>query len=145
MPYPGAGAERRILERYDRGFDAHDLEAAGIQPVLTPEDLRELMTSIAAVTVDGALFDYITAVVDATRTSSDLLLGASPRASIALLVTAKTLAAIRGRGYITPDDVKTVAFPTLRHRLILKPEAEIEGLTPDRVVDRILTRIPVPR
>jgi MoxR-like ATPase len=97
------------------------------------------------VTVDDAILGYITAIVDETRASLDLTLGASPRAAIALLLAGKALAAVRGRGYLIPDDVKHLAAPVMRHRLILKPEAEIEGLTPDRIVERTLTRVPVPR
>jgi len=145
VPYPGNEAERRILRLHDRGLNAHDLQAAGIEPVVMPEELRAVMTSVTRTTVDDALIEYMTEIVEATRSSADLLLGASPRASIALLTAAKTLAAMRGRGYITPDDVKSVARPALRHRLLLRPEAEIEGLTPDRVIDRLLTRVPVPR
>jgi MoxR-like ATPase len=113
--------------------------------VLTSDDLRRAMEQIREVTVDDSILGYITAAVDATRASPDLVLGGSPRASIGLLLGAKTLAALRGRSYVTPDDVKSLATPVLRHRLILEPEAEIEGLTADRVVERILSRVPVPR
>jgi MoxR-like ATPase len=145
VPYPDAEAERRVLRNYDRGFDSHDLDAAGVEPVLAPPDIETAMDRIEAVMVDDSILEYIASIVHATRGSVDLTLGASPRASIALLLTSKSLAAMRGRGYITPDDVKTVCAPVLRHRLLLKPEAEIEGLTPDRVVDRVLARVPVPR
>ncbi|HEX6507717.1 MAG TPA: MoxR family ATPase [Chloroflexota bacterium] len=145
VPYPGLTAEQKVLRNYDRGFDARELESAGIDPILTPDDLKSAMGQIEDVTVDDSLVEYITAITDATRSSPDLVLGASPRASIALLLAGKTLAALRGRTFVTPDDVKTLAPPTLRHRLILKPEAEIDGLSPDRVVERVLARVPVPR
>lgn len=145
VPYPGTEAEIELLRRYDRGFDAHVLESTGIEPVLGAEELRRTMHEISQVTIGDDVLRYIAAIVEATRSSPDLALGASPRASIGLLRAGKTCAAIRGRAYITPDDVKTVASPVLRHRLILRPEAGIDGLTPDRVIERTLARVPVPR
>ena len=145
VPYPDPGAELQVLRNYDQGFDAHALETAGVGPVVTPEELQQVAGQVGGVTVDESILGYILAIVEATRSSPDLVLGGSPRACIALLLTAKTLAALTGRGYVLPDDVKALASPVLRHRLILKPEAEIEGLTPDRVIERILARVPVPR
>lgn len=145
VDYPGTEAERTVLRNYDRGFDAHDLEAAGIEPVLTPADVRRAAEEAESVTVDDGVLSYVVDIVEETRKSADLTLGASPRASIGVLLSSKTLAAMRGRPFVTPDDIKTVALPVLRHRLMLKPEAEIEGLTPDRVIERILNRVPVPR
>ncbi len=143
--YPAEAAERDVLRAYDRGFDARELEVERVEPLISPEDLGRVMDDIRAVTVDDAIIGYITAVVDATRRSPDLLLGGSPRASIGLLLAGKTIAALRGRNYVTPDDVKNLAMPLLRHRIILRPEAEIEGLTPDRVIERVLASVPVPR
>jgi len=91
------------------------------------------------------VMEYILQVVRRTRQSDYLLVGASPRAGIALLLVSKALAAMRGRSFVTPDDVKQMALPTLRHRLILKPEAEVEGLTADRILKTLLDQIPVPR
>ncbi len=145
VPYPSPDAEIELLRNYDRGFDAHELDAVGIEPVLGAEELRLVMGEIRQVTIDDDVLRYIGAIVAATRSSPDLTLGASPRASIGLLQAGKSLAAIRGRAYITPDDIKALAAPVLRHRLILRPEAEIEGLTPDRVIERTLARVPVPR
>lgn len=145
VPYPSPDAEIELLRNYDRGFDAHDLQAAGIEPVLGTEELRQVMRDISRVTVDDDVLGYIGAIVAATRSSPDLALGASPRASIGLLRAGKSLAAVRGRDYTTPDDIKALAGPVLRHRLILRPDAEIEGLTPDRVIERVLARVPVPR
>ncbi|HTU03670.1 MAG TPA: MoxR family ATPase, partial [Candidatus Sulfotelmatobacter sp.] len=88
---------------------------------------------------------YTVQIVRASREAQSCVMGASPRASVALLAAAKALAAIRGKRYVTPDDVKSVAPAVLRHRLILKPEAELEGFTPDRVVDQLLRAVPVPR
>ncbi len=98
-----------------------------------------------AVRVEEGIVEYVRAVVDQTRRSSHLYLGASPRGGIALLRTGQCLAALRGRDFVIPEDMKEVALPVLRHRVILRPEAELEGLTPDRIVSSILERIPVPR
>jgi MoxR-like ATPase len=143
--YPAGDAEKSVLRAYDRGFDARELDGDALEPLIKPDDLRRAMDEIRAGTVDDVIIGYITAVIDATRRSPDLLLGGSPRASIGLLLASKTLAALRGRAYVTPDDVKDLAHPLLRHRVILRPEAEIEGLTPDRVIDRVLAGVPVPR
>ena len=145
VPYPGTDAERRVLRNYDQGFDAQTLDAADLRPVLSAASLKAVVDDIAAVTVDDSIIAYITAIVDATRQSSELVLGASPRASIGLLRASKTMAAVRGRSFVTPDDVKLLAPPVLRHRLLLKPDAEIEGLTPDRMIERVLARVAVPR
>jgi MoxR-like ATPase len=143
--YPGTAAEVDVLRRYDRGFNMRDLQAAGISSVATPSDLQRARAEIARVTVDDSILLYITAIVEATRTSPDLTLGASPRASIGLLQAGKTLAAVRGRAFVTPDDVKLLATPVLRHRLIVRAEAELEGIDADRVVSGVLARVPVPR
>ena len=145
VPYPSEETEQQVLRNYDRGFDAHDLDSADLQPVVGPADLRRMMRQLSRVIVDDSIVGYITSIVSATRQSPDLTLGASPRASIGLLRSTKALAAVRGREFVTPDDVKWLAAPVLRHRLILRPEAEIEGLTADRVVERVLSRLPVPR
>ena len=145
VPYPSEETEQQVLRNYDRGFDAHDLDSADLQPVVGPADLRRMMQQLSRVIVDDSIVGYITSIVSATRQSPDLTLGASPRASIGLLRSTKALAAVRGREFVTPDDVKWLAAPVLRHRLILRPEAEIEGLTADRVVERVLSRLPVPR
>ena len=145
VDYPPREVEREVLRRYHQGFDAHELEATGIRPILSPADLPALHAEITAVTVEEGIFDYIIRIIEASRRSRDLLMGGSPRASITLLQTAKTRAALHGRDFVTPDDVKTLVFPTLRHRIILRPEAEIEGLTPDDAIRRILAGIEAPR
>ena len=145
VDYPPGAVEQEVLRRYHAGFDAHDLKAAGIQPVLGPADLPALRAAIRGVTVEDGLFGYITAIAQATRRSPDLLLGGSPRASISLLLAAKTYAALHGRDYVTPDDVKALVAPVLRHRILLRPEAEIEGLDADAVLRRIVAGVEVPR
>jgi MoxR-like ATPase len=143
--YPDLQAETEILRHYQHGFDPRQLAAAGVAPVATPDDLAAAWTELEAVRADDALLDYIARLAEASRRSPDLLLGGSPRASIALLQAGRAYAAIQGRAYLVPDDIKALAAPVYRHRIILKPEAEIEGLTADRAIERILARVNVPR
>lgn len=143
--YPALDAETDILRRYHRGFDAHRLADAGLTALLAPEDLAQLRQEIDAVTVEDGILSYITKLSDATRRANDLALGASPRASIAMLLASKAYAAMQGRNYVVPDDIKLMALPVMRHRILLKPEAEIEGLDPDGIIHRILASVDVPR
>ena len=145
VDYPPATVEEEILRRYHQGFDAHKLDAIGLTPVIQPGDLPAIRATIRRVTVEDGILRYITALATATRRSPDLILGGSPRASIALLLASKTYAALQGRDYVTPDDVKAIAPPVFRHRVILRPEAEIEGLNADAVLRRILAGLEVPR
>jgi MoxR-like ATPase len=145
IDYPPAEAETEVLRRYHAGFDAHDLAAAGLQTVITPADIARCRAEIGAVTVEPGILEYVTRIAAESRRSPDLILGGSPRASIYLLLASKTFAALEGRTYVTPDDVKHLAAPVYRHRIILKPEAEIEGLDADAIVRRILARVEVPR
>jgi MoxR-like ATPase len=137
--------EVEVLRRYHQGFDAHNLAATGLRPLLDPEMLDDIRRLIQMVQVEEGILNYITAIVSATRRSPDLALGASTRAGVALLLAAKTFAALEGRDYVFPDDVKALVPATLRHRVILRPEAEIEGLDPDAVFKRLLAQIEVPR
>lgn len=145
VPYPPEEVEREVLRRYHAGFDAHNLDATGIRPLIRPSDLPAIRQEIRAVTVEEGIIHYITQIAAASRRSPDLILGGSPRASITLLLTAKTYAALQGRVFVTPDDVKALVAPTYRHRIILRPEAEIEGLDPDAVMRRIVAGVEVPR
>jgi len=145
VPYADEETEREILRRYHHGFDPHHLEAAGLRPLLDRDGLLACRRQVQAVTVDEALVDYTTRLVRATREASDLVMGSSVRGAIALLLAAKALAAIRGRGYVVPDDVKELAGPALRHRVLLQPEAEIQGLSADDVLERVLGGLEVPR
>ena len=145
VDYPPAAAEEEVLRRYHTGFDAHKLDALDLQPVVRGAELAGLRAEIQAVTVEAGILAYITRLVTATRRSPDLLLGGSPRASIALLQSSKVHAALQGRDYVTPDDVKPLAAPVLRHRIILRPEAEIEGIDADDAVRRVLAGVDVPR
>jgi MoxR-like ATPase len=145
VAYPPEEVEREVLLRYHHGFDPRRLDATGIASVIHPGDLSPVQQEVQGVTVEEGVLRYITQVATATRASPDLILGGSPRASITLLLTAKTRAALRGRDFVTPDDVKDVILPTYRHRIILRPEAEIEGLDADAVMRRIVARLDVPR
>jgi MoxR-like ATPase len=145
VSYPPEEAEREIIRRYHQGFDAHRLDASGLQAVIKPADLPGYTAEMRAVTVEDGILAYITQIANATRRSPDLILGGSPRASIGTLLAAKTYAALLGRAYVTPDDVKHVLLPVYRHRIILRPEAEIEGLDADGVLRRIIAGVPAPR
>jgi MoxR-like ATPase len=145
VDYPPDAVEREILHRYHTGFDARQLDATGIQSIIHPAELPALRQEIQTVKVEEGIFGYITQIATASRRSQDLILGGSPRASITLLLASKTYAALQGRDYVTPDDVKFVVAPTYRHRIILRPEAEIEGLDADAVIKRIVAGVPVPR
>jgi MoxR-like ATPase len=145
VDYAPAEVEQAILQRYHEGFDARRLEDVGMQPVIDEAMLLPLRRQIQAVVVDPGVLRYVTQLVRATRTSADVQLGASPRAGIALVLGSKTLAALQGRDYVLPDDIKRLAPPTLRHRILLKPEAELEALTPDMVIQRLLATVEVPR
>lgn len=145
IEYPPENIEIDVLRRHHGGFRPQSLEAAGIQPVVTSEQLAEMQAEVAAATVEDRIFAYIYQIVRATRQANDLLVGASPRAGIALLNGGKALAALRGRNFVIPDDVKDLALPVLRHRVILRPEAEVEGLTADRVLHSLIEAQVVPR
>lgn len=143
--YLSLAEETEVLRRYHLGFDAHNLAAARLTPIVNPDQLVQIRQIIQSVTVEEGIINYIAAITDATRRSSDLALGASTRAGVALLLASKTFAALRGRDYTSPDDVKALVPPVLRHRINLRPEAEVEGLDSDSVIRRILAKVEVPR
>jgi MoxR-like ATPase len=145
LEYPEESDERSILERHYQGFSARSLGAAGITAVVDGADLLALRQAHRTVTVEAKVLDYINALVRATRQWSTLLMGASPRGAIALLAASQSLALVRGRTFVTPDDVKEMALPVLRHRVLLRPEAEVEGVQADQVIGQILASLPVPR
>jgi len=145
VDYPAEAVETEVLRRYHQGFDAHHLEETDIRPIIQPAELPTLRQAIRDVTVEEGILRYITQLANASRRSPDLILGGSPRASITLLLAAKTYAALQDRSYVTPDDVKYVLAPTYRHRVILRPEAEIEGLDADAVIRRLAAGVAVPR
>ncbi len=145
VEYPGRDSERQLLINYHKGFSAFHLGEAGVESVIDTELLERCQKAIQEVMVEDSIFNYIISLAEASRDSPDLILGASPRASIALLLASKTYAALEGRNYILPDDVKVLAPHVYRHRILLKPETEIEGLSPENVIDRLLTASEVPR
>lgn len=145
IDYPDREEERRILLSYHRGFDPHDLESLGVEAVADAGRLEECREEVRGVTVDDSVIDYIVSIAEASRSSPHLILGGSPRASVVLLLASKALAALKGRSYVTPDDVKSLVPHVYRHRIILKPEAEMEGMTPEMVIERILSSVEVPR
>lgn len=145
VDYPAPEVEIEVLKRHHAGFRAQRLEDAGIQKVGDAATLGALRQQIEQIQVEDRIFNYIFETVAATRRNNDILVGASPRAGIALVLCSKALAAVRGRDYVIPDDVKDLALPTLRHRVLLRPEAEIEGLTVDRVLRGLVDSQVVPR
>lgn len=145
VPYASLEVDVEVLRRYHQGFDAHDLVAAGLQAVVPAQVVREARDVIQGVIVEEGILAYIAQLAKTSRQSPDIILGASTRAATHVLLAAKTYAALQSREYVTPDDVKFVLPPVLRHRLLLKPEAELEGLDPDAVIQRLLGQVEVPR
>jgi MoxR-like ATPase len=140
-----AEVEQEVVRRHLSGFERNHLESTGLRAVVGPADLLACRADLGRIAVEPDVLAYIVEIGRATRRNSDLQLGSSVRGPLALALGARALAALRGRPYVTPDDVKELVGPTLRHRIILKPDAEIEGLTPDDVLRRTLAGVPVPR
>lgn len=145
LTYPGQEEEQTLLRRYQDGFRSRDFKTAGLRQLVEKAAILECRGEIGDVRVEDGVLAYLNQLVRATRASSHVALGGSPRAAISLLLAAKTAAAIASRDFLVPDDVQRMAYPALRHRLILKPEAEIEGLHADDVIRGVVTAIPVPR
>lgn len=142
--YPDSVAETDILRGHHQRRNLADALDA-VQSVLTGDQLDGLRQRVHQVHIEDHLFDYITQIVQATRANKSLYLGASPRASVALMNSAKALATLRGRDFITPEDVQELAAPVLRHRVLLTPEREMEGGTADEVITQLVQKIEVPR
>ncbi|MEZ4318121.1 MAG: MoxR family ATPase [Myxococcota bacterium] len=142
--HPPLAVEVALLRSTVQGFDAADLDQAGLQTVLDAVGIAACQGEARGVRVDDEILDYIAALVGRTRAHPAVDLGASPRASIGLLRCAQVVAAIAGRAYVVPDDVKEMTHPVLRHRFLLQPDAELEGVSTDRVIDEILDDVPVP-
>ncbi len=143
--YPQEAQELELLARSAAGFDARDLEASSIKPVSDAAEVMEAQKAVRQVHLADGVRDYTYRIVAATRSHPRLTLGASPRAGIALLTSAQAAAAIAGRDFATPDDVKDVADFVIPHRLIVAPDAEIEGISAHDVLREVLAAIPVPR
>ncbi|MFG3697518.1 AAA family ATPase [Micromonospora sp. NPDC047620] len=145
VPLPSREEELGVLRAHHAGFDPRDLTAAGVRPVASAADLAAARAAVGRVHMAEPLFGYIVDLCRATRSTPALELGASPRGATALLTTAKAWAWLAGRDHVVPDDVKAVARPTLRHRLRLRPEVELEGVGVDAVLDTVLATVPTPR
>jgi MoxR-like ATPase len=144
VTYPQVEQEITILKHHHAGFDAHNLDAAGLA-ALPADALAEARAEVRNIRVEPQLFRYIVEVARRTRDWPALSLGASPRAAVSLLVVAKAVAALEDRDYLIPDDVKSAVLPVLRHRVIIKPEAELEGLDSDQVLKEIIRSVEVPK
>ena len=141
--YPSLEEEIEILESKHRQKNKN-LESL-ITSVLTADQIASYQETIKEIIIEDNLMKYIAGIVHNTRNNANLYLGASPRASIAIMDASKALAAINGRDFVTPDDIKKVATPILGHRVILTPEREMEGFTPDKVIKQIMETIEIPR
>ena len=143
--YPTAEQEQEVLARHHRGLDPHDVVAAGVRPVANLDDLLAARAQVDAIIIEPPVIGYIVALTRATRSLPSVSLGVSPRGAANVLHAAKAWAWLVGRPFVTPDEVKAVAKPCLRHRMQVRPELELEGTTVDGVLDSILASVPVPR
>ena len=144
VTYPAMKDEVRLLANVQNGFESRELEKMNLTPI-NPGLLEQSQQELRSVTVQEALFTYIVQIVRKTRDWPSLSLGASPRAAVSLMAVSKAYAAIDGRDYVIPDDVKASARPVLRHRIMLRPEADLEGITPDQVLEEVLRAVEVPK
>jgi MoxR-like ATPase len=145
LGYPDENAEREIIARWNDGFNSKRLDQVDIHPLPDPNAILQCRAEVARVRMEPGVQYYAVDLVRRTRAHPFIHYGASPRASVALLLCSKALAAIRGRDFVTPDDVRDVALPVLRHRLTLRAEAELDGVTADAVIADILKSSEVPR
>jgi MoxR-like ATPase len=145
MSYPRPEQELEMLRRWDAGIELRDPAKAGVEPVLDAAAIAECREEARKVRVEEKIRRYIIELAVATRQASELVLGASPRAEVLLLLASKAAAAFDGRDYVTPDDVKSLLRPTFRHRLLLRPEAEVAGQTSDSLLDAVIARVTPPR
>jgi MoxR-like ATPase len=144
VPYPPMQDEVRLLANVQNGFESRELDRMDLKPI-DPGLLEQAQQELKSITIEEALFGYIVQIARRTREWPSLSLGASPRAAVSLMAVSKAIAAIDGRDYVIPDDVKAAVRPVLRHRIILKPEADLEGITPDQVLREVLRAIEVPK
>ncbi|WP_228061298.1 AAA family ATPase [[Phormidium] sp. LEGE 05292] len=145
VDYPDAASEKQMLLNRQSGFQARRQDLAKLKPVATVESILAARQEVNAVKVDEKIIDYLLALVQRSRQHSDLALGASPRSTGAWLQTSKAHAWLSGKDFVTPDDIKAVARPLLRHRLILRPESQLDGLKIDAVISSLLNQVAVPR
>ena len=145
LDYPDEQAERQVVANWDAGFNARRLELVDILPLADADAISRCRMEVRNARMEPGVQRYVVEIVRRTRTHPSILYGASPRASVALLLCTKALSALRGREFTTPDDVRDIARPVLRHRLSLRAEAELDGATPDAVITDILQTVEVPR
>lgn len=145
IDYPPMEAEREIVARWDAGFNSRHLEQIDVHPLGDAMAIARCRAEVKMMKTEAGIQKYIVEIVHKTRNHPSILYGASPRASVALLLCSKALAAIRGRDFSTPDDVRDIALPVLRHRLALRAEAELDGATTDAVIADIIKTVEVPR
>jgi MoxR-like ATPase len=145
IDYPNEGEEREVLGRWDAGFNSKRLDQVDLQPLQDPAAIIQCRQEVSRARMETGVQHYAVDIVRRTRVHPFVHYGASPRASVALLLCSKALAAVRGRDFVTPDDVRDIALPVLRHRLTLRAEAELDGVTPDAVISDILKLTEVPR
>ncbi len=144
VTYPSVHEEVQLLANVQNGFESRELEKMNLI-LIAPGLLEQAQQEVKSVTVEEALFSYIVQIVRRTRDWPSLSLGASPRAAVSLMAVSKAFAAMDGRDYVIPDDVKVSARPVLRHRIMLRPEADLEGITPDQVLEDVLRAVEVPK
>ena len=144
VPYPAQKDEVQLLTNVQNGFDSRELDRMNLSPI-AEGSLVQAQQEVKAITVQEALFGYIVQIVRRTRDWPSLSLGASPRAAVSLMAVAKAFAALEGRDYVIPDDVKAATRPVLRQRVILRPEADLEGVTPDQVLEDVVRAVEVPK
>jgi MoxR-like ATPase len=145
VSYPAEHEELQVVANWNGGFNARRLDDLKLVPLPDLAMMLESRAQVRQVTVEDGVQRYIVSIIRGTRSRPSISWGASPRAAVALLLCSKALAAIRGRGFVTPDDVREIAPPVLRHRILLRPEAEIEGATADQVISEVISGIEVPR
>jgi MoxR-like ATPase len=143
--YPLPDEERDVLLRFHNRGDMFNISEFGMNKIANEKSIQEAREEIRGIHLEKSIADYIVKLVVATRNHPYVILGASPRGGLSFVAVAKTSAAKSGRSFVVPDDIKEFALPVLRHRLILKPEAEIEGIDPDDVINEIVEQVPVPR
>ncbi len=145
VDYPDPTHEKQMLLNVQGGFESKRLDLMKLNPLATVAQILQARQAARSIDIQENVLDYLLALIQRTRKHPDILLGASPRSAVSWLQASKAYAWLSGRKFVTPDDVKAIAPPLLRHRLILRPEAQLDGLIMDNVVESILTQVPVPR
>ncbi|HYL07471.1 MAG TPA: MoxR family ATPase [Candidatus Udaeobacter sp.] len=145
LDYPVADDEMEVLRRWESGIELRDPAKAGVEASLGGDDIEACRSQVAKVVIDEKIRRYVVELAAATRTAPEITLGASTRAEVLLMLAARAQAAFDGHDYVTPDDVKALLAPAFRHRLVLRPEAEVAGQTPDSVLDSVASRVVPPR